>query len=71
MVSVNTGSGTKELAAEEVSAMVLIKMKEIAEAYLGKEIKVCSFLVAIGLWSAGLCLAVALGHRFAHEQGGA
>jgi len=35
-VKVETGSGQKGFAPEEVSAMVLTKMKETAEAYLGK-----------------------------------
>lgn len=38
-VEVDIGSDTKRMfAAEEISAMVLGKMKEVAEAYLGKKI---------------------------------
>jgi len=39
MIVVDFHGETKEFAAEEISSMVLVKMKEIAEAYLGKEIK--------------------------------
>uniref|UniRef100_A0A0N4Z0J3 Endoplasmic reticulum chaperone BIP n=1 Tax=Parastrongyloides trichosuri TaxID=131310 RepID=A0A0N4Z0J3_PARTI len=38
-VQVNVGTEKKTFTAEEVSAMVLTKMKEIAETYLGKEVK--------------------------------
>jgi len=37
-ITVETSQGTKSFAAEEISAMVLGKMKEVAEAYLGKEV---------------------------------
>jgi len=38
MIKVETSSGAKELSAEEVSAMVLSKMKAIAEDYLGHNV---------------------------------
>ncbi|CAG0918834.1 unnamed protein product [Notodromas monacha] len=38
LVQVETTQGTKTFAAEEISAMVLGKMKETAEAYLGKKV---------------------------------
>nr|AAM93256.1 heat shock protein 70-C [Heterodera glycines]AAQ89579.1 heat shock protein 70-C [Heterodera glycines] len=38
-VQVKVGNEDKQFAAEEVSAMVLTKMKEIAESYLGHEVK--------------------------------
>merc|ERR1712079_164542 len=37
-VQVDTSQGAKVFAAEEVSSMVLVKMKETAEAYLGKKV---------------------------------
>lgn len=33
------GAGKKQLSPEEVSAMILVKMKEVAENYLGQEVK--------------------------------
>ena len=38
-VEVETGGKKKQMSAEEVSAIVLIKMKEIAENYLGQDVK--------------------------------
>mmetsp|Transcript_3945 Transcript_3945/g.17409 ORF Transcript_3945/g.17409 Transcript_3945/m.17409 type:complete len:560 (+) Transcript_3945:352-2031(+) len=38
-IEVDLKDGPKNFQAEEISAMVLTKMKETAEAYLGKEIK--------------------------------
>jgi len=37
-IRLETSAGTKEFSAEEISAMVLLKMKETAEAYLGKKV---------------------------------
>jgi len=37
-ISVEVKGEKKEYAPEEVSAMVLVKMKEVAEAFLGKKI---------------------------------
>jgi chaperone protein DnaK len=37
-VVVDTGNGEKTFATEEISSMVLNKMKEVAEAYLGKKV---------------------------------
>jgi len=39
MIIVDFHGEQKEFSAEEISSMILVKMKEIAEAYLGKEIK--------------------------------
>jgi len=39
VIEVQFKGETKQFAPEEVSSMVLVKMKEIAESYLGKEVK--------------------------------
>lgn len=38
MIQVNFKGEQKKFAAEEISSMVLVKMKEIAESYLGREV---------------------------------
>ena len=39
LIQVKSGGEIKELRPEEVSSMILVQMKEIAEAYLGTEVK--------------------------------
>jgi len=39
MIEVTFKGEVKQFASEEISSMVLVKMKEIAEAYLGREVK--------------------------------
>merc|ERR1719465_290894 len=39
MIEVEYKAETKQFSAEEISSMILVKMKEIAEAYLGKTVK--------------------------------
>ena len=39
IIQVTFKGEVKQFAAEEISSMVLVKMKEIAEAYLGREVK--------------------------------
>ena len=39
MIVVEFHGEKKKFSAEEISSMVLVKMKEVAEAYLGKEMK--------------------------------
>ena len=38
-IKLNVGKDRKEFAPEEISSMVLVKMRDIAEAFLGKEVK--------------------------------
>jgi molecular chaperone DnaK (HSP70) len=38
-ISIDTTAGKKVLSPEEISAMILVKMKEVAENYLGKTVK--------------------------------
>jgi len=39
LIEVSFKGETKQFAPEEISSMVLVKMKEIAESYLGKDVK--------------------------------
>ncbi|CBK20665.2 uncharacterized protein [Blastocystis hominis] len=39
VIHVETNNGPKDFSPEEISAMVLTKMKQIAESYLGEEVK--------------------------------
>jgi L1 cell adhesion molecule like protein len=39
MIEVQFKGETKEFAAEEISSMILVKMKEIAEGFIGSEVK--------------------------------
>ena len=38
-IQVETTNGQKTLSPEEISAMILVKMREVAEAYLGRTVK--------------------------------
>jgi len=38
-IKIETNQGEKTLSPEEVSAMILVKMKEVAEAYLGRSVQ--------------------------------
>jgi len=50
-VRVEYKSEKKMFFPEEISSMILVKMKEIAEAYLGKVLyNICDILVKFLLW---------------------
>ena len=63
MIVVNYKGEEKHFAAEEISSMVLIKMREIAEAYLRKTVKnvvviVPAYFILVGIFRLVYCLAM-------------
>ena len=50
IIEVDYKGDKKQFKAEEISSMVLIKMKEVAEAYLGKEVKNDVVAVPTSTW---------------------
>ena len=65
MIVVNYKGKEKHFADEEILSMVLIKMREIAEAYLGKTVKnvvvivfVPAYFILVGIFRLVYCLAV-------------
>jgi len=51
-IRVEYKSETKTFFPEEISSMVLVKMKEIAEAYLGKVKMISVIFVLLEQWNA-------------------
>ena len=63
MIVVNYKGEEKHFAVEEISSMVLIKMREIAEAYMGKTMKnvvviVPAYFILVGIYRLVYCLAM-------------
>ena len=63
MIVVNYKGEEKHFATEEISSMVLIKMREIAKAYLGKTVKnavviVPAYFILVGIFKLVYCLAM-------------
>ena len=63
MIVVNYKGEEKHFAAEEISSMVLIKMREIAKAYLRKTVKnvvviVPAYFILVGIFRLVYCWAM-------------